>query len=405
MARRVANDPRASFSRFIIRLATIATSLSVAVMIIAVAVVFGFKETIKEKMFVFWGQVQIAPFNPNPTSIITPDPFTYNPPLVENIRSVPGVVDIQPFAVKAAILSSATTMQGIKLKGIDSHYSFSSNNAISFKGDSLHFPAKDYAHQVILSSTILDKLALKIGDSLVVYFVDAEQEFPRIRKLQIAGVFHTGMEEVDNSFALCDIRLLRRISNWDDQAINGYQVHVRSYGEANSIADKIYQKYLEPPLSHTTIEELYPNIFNWLSLMNTNAYIILIIMTIVATINLTTALLIFIMERTTMIGILTALGMSPGKLQMVFVYHAGLVASRGILWGTLLGTGICLLQQYTHFIKMDESAYYMQYAPIKIVPWHILVIDLGTLFVCFCIMLLPSLVVRATSTVKALRFK
>lgn len=405
IAKRIASNRKASFSRFIIRLATLATTLSVAVMIIAVAVVFGFKETIKDKMFAVWGHIQVAPFNPNPTSIITPEPFDYDPGLLKQIRSEPGVLSVYPFAVKPAILNTPSTMQGIKLKGVDPSYSWESNDAITFSGAPIHFPDTDYAHEIIVSQTILDKLDRKTGDTLVVYFIDPEQEFPRLRKLKITGTFHSGMEEVDNNFAFCDIRLIRRISNWNDKAINGYQVNIADYTKADTIANRIYTRYLDPPMDRTTIQELYPNIFNWLGLMNTNAYIILSIMGVVAVINMATALLIFIMERTNMIGTLKAMGMPAAKMQQIFLYHSFTVALKGILFGTLMGVAFCLLQHYTHFISMDESAYYMQYAPVKLVAWHVVLIDIGTLLFCSLVMLIPSLMVRTINIVKALRFK
>lgn len=405
IARHIASSRKASFSRFIIRLATAATALSVAIMIIAVAVVFGFKETIKNKIFIFWGHIQVAPFNANPSSIITPEPFNYNPALLRQIKTEPGVTGAYPFAVKPAILNTGATMEGIKLKGVDQTYNWQSNDAISFSGTSPRFTDPEYARQIVLSQSTLDKLNRKVGDTLLVFFIDPEQNFPRVRKLQISGIYHTGMEEIDKNFALCDIRLLRRISNWDSAAINGYQVSIKDYRQSDTIANRIYYKYLNPPINRTTMRELYPNIFNWLELMDTNAYIILAIMAIVAVINMSTALLIFIMERTNMIGVLKALGMSSGKMQQIFLYHAANVSIKGIIYGTILGVGFCLLQQYTHFISMDESAYYMQYAPIKLEAWQVLLIDAGTLVFCVLVMLLPSLMVKSINIVKALRFK
>ena len=405
IARRIAANRKASFSRFIIRLATVATSLSVAIMIVSVAVVLGFKETIKDKMFVFWGHIQVAPFNPNPSSIITPDPIDYDPGLLRKMAAEPGVREVHPFAVKAAILSTGSLMEGIKLKGVDKGYNWESSNTIRFSGRMPDFSDTAYARQIILSKTTLEQLGLRTGDTLLVCFIDPGQERPRFRKLEVSGTFHTGMEEIDNNFAFCDIRLLRRISNWNGQAINGYQISLGNYRLSDSIASRIYQKYLDPPMSRTTMQELYPNIFNWLELMNTNAYIILAIMAVVAVINMATALLIFIMERTNMIGTLKALGMPPGRMQRIFLYHAANVALKGIFWGTLLGVGICLLQDYTHFIKMDETAYYMQYAPVKLEVWQVLLIDAATLCFCLLVMLLPSLMVRRIPIVKALRFK
>lgn len=405
IARRIASNRKASFSRFITRLATAATTLSVAIMIVAVAVVFGFKETIKDKMFVFWGHIQVAPYNPNPASIITPEPITYDARLVSHIKAEPGVSQVYPFAVKPVIINANGLMEGLKLKGVDQHYSWQGNAAINYTGQPINFNDTAYAQQIVISQSTLDKINVKTGDSVIAYFVDPEQEFPRVRKLQVCGAYHTGMDEIDRNFALCDIRLLRRISNWSPDAINGYQVSVKDYRTAGATAENIYRKYLEPPMSRTTMQELYPNIFNWLGLMNTNAYIILIIMAVVAVINMATALLIFIMERTNMIGTLKALGMASGQMQRIFVYHALSVALKGVLLGTLLGTGICLLQQHTQFIRMDESSYYMSYAPVQLVSWHVLLIDAAALLFFALIMLLPSLMVRSINIVKALRFK
>jgi lipoprotein-releasing system permease protein len=405
IARRISSNRKASFSRFIIRLATVATALSVAVMIIAVAIVFGFKETIKDKLFVFWGEIQVAPFNPNPSTIISPAPFQYNATLKNKIAAEPEVLAVYPFAVKAAILNSGTLMQGIKLKGVDSNYDWKSNHAITFSGNIPDFKDTEYAHQLVLSQTILDKINKKIGDTLSVWFIDPEQEFPRVRRLQISGTYHTGMAEIDDNFSLCDIRLLQRISNWTGNDINGYQIMIKDYQQSDSVAEHIYQKYLQPPMDRTTMQDLYPNIYNWLGLMNTNAYIILFIMAIVAIINMATALLIFIMERTNMIGTLKAIGMQESGLEKIFMYHAANVAFKGILFGTLFGVGFCLLQQYTHFIKLDETAYYMQYAPVKLVAWQVVLIDAGTLLICVLSMLLPVLMVKSISIVKALRFK
>jgi len=374
-------------------------------MIIAVAVVFGFKETVKDKLFVFLGNVQIAPFNPNPTTIITPEPFDLDEKIIKQVKSEPGVVSIFPFAVKPAILNSPVTMQGIKLKGVDHTYNWQSTDAINFTGAVIDYKKPDYSAEIVVSETVLNKLQQKIGDTLVAMFIDPQQEFPRMRKLKIVGSYHSGMEEVDDRFAFCDIRLLRRISNWGDKSINGYQVALKDYTQADTIANRIYQKYLQPPMDRTTTQEVYPNIFNWLELMNTNAYIILAIMAIVAVINMSTALLIFIMERTNMVGTLKALGMPTSEMQKIFLYHATKVALKGILIGTAIGVGFCVFQYYTHAIGLDEGTYYMQYVPIKLAAWHVILIDIATLAFGMLVMLIPSLMVRTINIVKALRFK
>lgn len=375
-------------------------------MIISVAVVSGFKSNIRDKMFAFWGQIEITPFNANPSYLINPDPISYNGTLVRDVRELPGVQSIHPFILKPAILHAENgAMEGLKLKGISPAYPLSSNAVIAFDDQSINFKTAAYSKDIILSQTTLNRLKSKVGDTLLAFFLDPDQQFPRVRKLHIAGTYHTGMSEVDQSFALCDIRLLRRISNWDSTAINGYQVTVKDYKKADAIGKKIYRTFLKPPLYTSTMEDIYPNIYGWLGLMDTNTYIILIIMAVVSVINLSTALLIFILERANMSGILKSMGMPQIKLQGIFLYHATIIAFKGIVFGTVFGLVFCLLQQHAPFIHLDESAYYMKDMPIRIVAWQVILIDVSTLVFCLIFMLIPSLFVRRISLIKAIRFR
>lgn len=405
ISKRIINNKGKSFSKAIIRLATLATALSVAIMIISLAVVLGFKETIKDKMFVFWGNIQITPYNANPSSIISPNPFDYDAVLRKEIKQMPGVTSVLPYVLKPGIIQAGNIMEGIKIKGIDKDYGLQSNSAISYSGKGISFQDSGYAMQILLSETTLSRLNKKIGDSVLVYFINPQQEFPRVRRLQISGTYHTGMDEIDKNFAFSDIRLIQRISNWDEKAINGYQVAVADYKKSDEIANDIYQKYLQPPMSKNTMQDIYPTIFSWLDLMNRNTYIILIIMAVVAVINLSTALLIFILERTNMVGILKTLGMPMGEIQKIFLYHSALISLKGILWGTVVGVGFCLLQSYTHIIPLPESAYYMQYVPIKLIAWQVLAIDFGVLVFCTLILMVPIMIVRRISIINTLRFK
>lgn len=374
-------------------------------MIISLAVVLGFKETIKDKMFVFWGNIQVTPFNANPTSIISPNPFAYNDQLVSQIKKTPNVVSVNPYVLKPAIVQAGNIMEGIKIKGINQEYPLLSNSAISFKGRGIQFPTASYANQILLSQTTLNRIEKQIGDSVLVYFLNPQQEFPRVRKLEISGIYHTGMEEIDKNFAFSDMRLIQRISNWDSNFINGYQITVHDYRLAAKTGDEIYQKYLEPPMNRNTMQDIYPNIFSWLDLMNRNAYIILFIMAVVAVINLSTALLIFLLERTNMVGILKTMGMPMKKIQHIFLYHSAMISLKGIILGTIAGVGFCLLQNATHFLKLDESAYYMQYVPVQLVGWHVLLINLGTLFFCVLTMLLPLMLIRKMTIINAIKLK
>ena len=380
--------------------------MSVALMIISVAVVVGFKETIKDKMFVFWGQIEITPFNPNPASIISPDPIPFNDTLFRQVKSMPGVTSVYPFAVKPVILRKPSgLMEGVKLKGITADYPLVSTPAMDFKGNRISFQDTGYSKDVMLSRYTLSRLGARVGDTVLAFFIDPERSFPSIRKLHVVGAYHTGMEDIDRSFALCDIRLIRNVSGWDRQAINGYQVGIRHYQDADTIGRKIYKSYLTPPLYTSSMEDIYPNIYSWLGLMDKNTYIILSIMAIVAVVNLSTALLIFILERTRMTGILKSLGMAASKIQQIFLYHAAMVALKGIVYGTVGGVAFCLAQHYFHLISLNESAYYMKYMPVRLVAWQVVLVDVGTLLFCVLIMMIPALFVRKVNTIKALRFR
>jgi lipoprotein-releasing system permease protein len=405
IAAKIARNKQSTFSSFIIRLATAATILSVAVMIMAVAIVQGFKTTIRDKMFIFWGHAQVALFDPNPSAQVASKPFRKDPALLQQIRSHKGIQAVYPYIVKPGIIKANNSLEGIKLKGVEADYPLKSNTAIGFSGRPIQFPDSGYAQEIILSQSTMDRLRLKIGGTVLVVFFDPESEVPPVRKLTVVGTYHTGMEEIDKSFGICDIRLLRRVSNWAADDISAIQINMADYRTAQQTGEDIYQSYLQPPMSVSTIKDIYPFIFSWLDFQNVNTRIILIIMGLVAAINMATALLIFILERTHMIGVLKALGMSNAAIQRTFSYHAARIALKGVLWGTLLGVGLCLLQQYTHLIQLNENTYYMKAAPIELKWWYVVLIDLGTLIFCTLIMILPSLIVRKVNIVQALRFR
>jgi lipoprotein-releasing system permease protein len=405
IARKISNHSKASFSKFIIRLATVSTALSVAIMIIAVAVVFGFKETIKDKIFVFWGNIQVTPYDAASASIIVPQPVDIDTTLIKQIKAMPEVNAVFPFAVKPAILNHEAHLQGIKFKGVDQHYPFTSNSAITFTGRPIQYDATTISSDVIVSQSMLRTLDAAIGDTIISIFIDPEQDVPRRRKMVICGTYQTSIDLVDESFAICDLKLIQRVNNWSDKAINGYQIGIKDYTQDDLVAERIYKDYLEPPLHKTTIKELYPNIYNWLELTNTNAYVILIIMAIVAVIGMSTAILIFIMERTNMVGMLKALGMSNGRIQQIFIYHALRTTLIGIALGNIVGIGLCYLQQTYPFIQLPEVTYYMKYVPVKLSIAMILAIDIGTFMFSALLLCLPILVVKGINIAQALKFK
>ncbi len=394
---------KGGFSSFIIRMAVVATALSVAVMLLAIAFITGFKFAVREKMFTFLGNVHIETYNPNHSASLSLDPISNDPALVKNIKSTPHVLQVFPFIQRPAILQAHGQMEGLFLKGIDTQYRFSSQ--ISFTGSKLSFPDTTYSRQVVLSQTTASRLNVQVGDSLLVYFLQPGVREPRIRKVQVSGLFHTGMDELDKYYGIIDMRLLQRVNNWKPTDISGYQLGLDNEQYADTVANGIYERYLKSPLTTYTIRDIYPNIFDWLDLQNINGQIIIIIMAIVAIINLATALMILIMEQTRMLGILQALGMRMGRLQQVFLYYAGIIAGIGILVGNVFAFLFCWLQQRFGFLTLSEDSYYMKQVPVRFYWWQVAVVDVATLILCILCMWLPALYIRRIRPAKVLQFK
>jgi len=403
IARRNLLKQKGTFSSFIIRLAIVATGLSVAVMIIAMAFINGFKYEIREKLFSFWGHVLITPYEVNASNLITPQPIKLDATLLKKVKKMPEVLQIEPWAARPGILQSKGYMEGIRLKGVTSTFRYS--NKIKFSGKPINYQDSSYSKDIILSQTTANRLNLAIGEDLQLYFLEPGTTSPRIRKVKLVGIFHTGMDEIDRDYALCDMRLLQRINNWQPNEINGYQIDLNNAKADDSVSAHIFYEILQPPLSSYTMKEVYVNIFDWLKLQDINAEVVLLIMAVVAIINLAVALIILIVEQARHIGLLKAMGMAEKETQKVFFYYATIISGCGILLGNIIGIGFCMIQSKTGFLQLNESTYYMSQVPVRFNWWHIAIIDATTLLVCVLCMWIPSLYIRNIQPAKVLQFK
>lgn len=390
------------FSAFIIRLAIVATALSVAAMIIALALIVGFKQQISRNIFNYWGHIHVTLYSPAYASIISPDPMVLDEDIQEKIQALPGIQSMSPYAIRPAIINANQLMEGIQLKGVVEGYDFS-----TIQSTGPDFSDTAYSKEIILSKTTMDRLKLKDGDELLLYFLDAHSTVPRIRKVVVAGSYHTGMDDIDAHYAICDIRLLQRINLWNSDQVNGYQLTLANPAEAQATADKIFNEILprETQLVASSMYDLFPGIFDWLKLLDTNAIVVIVIMSIVAIINLVAALLILIVNQARMVGLLKALGMAEGQMRQIFLYHASLIGIAGIVAGNILAIGFCIIQQETGFLTLSETAYSMQYVPVQIVWWHPVVISICTLLLCILCMWVPTLYIRRVQPAKVLQFK
>lgn len=394
---------KGAFSSFIIRLAVLATTISVAAMIMALAIVTGFKYEIREKLFSFWGHVHIEPRTMNANTVIAPEPIQRDFGLEKAVTAMPHVVSIDAFAARPAIVNVNHMMEGLQLKGVDKTYNLP--ESIDVNGRVIDYSDTAYAKEIMLSAGVADKLNVKPGDMLELYFIEPGSVLPRIRKVKLAGTYHTGMEEIDKSYALCDLRLLQRVNGWDANKINGYQMQLDDDAMADTVANTVFYNFVQPPLTTYTMEDIFPNLFDWLHLQDVNTRVIIGIMAIVAIINLAAALLILIVEQVRMVGILKAQGMPNGQIQRIFLYHAAIISGMGIVLGNLLAFGICWLQLKTGFLKLTEANYALKYVPVKLYWWQPVLINGATIVLCILCMWLPSLYIRRIHPARVLQFK
>jgi lipoprotein-releasing system permease protein len=380
-------------------MSVLAIALGVAVMILSMAIVKGFKQEIREKVRAFSGDVQVLKNDLNFS--LENSSFSLPKSVLEELQSDSSLLSVQAFATKPGIIKVNNEIEGVVLKGIDDSYSAKSIQSILVSGRSINFADTVQAQKEILISTHTARLLhVKVGDDFVMYFV---QEPLRKRKFTVVGVYNLGVEEVDNSYVIGSLSLIRRLNNWSDSQVGGYEIRLKDFNRLEERAAAIHQS-LPIETKAFTVKELYPTIFQWLSLLDINTQVVFALMLAVALINMVSALLIMILERTTFIGLLKALGSSNWAIRKLFLYQAVFIIGLGLLLGNVLGLGIGFMQQYTHVLPLDEASYYMNFVPIQLEWMDVIWINLGTLSICLLVLLLPSLLISRIVPVKALRF-
>lgn len=392
-------------SRSIVRFASVSIALGLAVMIITVSVVTGFKNKISYKVFGFGSHIQVVNFDSN-TSYETV-PIKANQKIVADIKKLPEVKHVQAFATKPGIIKTRNDIQGVVLKGVDKDFdwSFFKENLVS--GDIFRI-SDTVSNKILISKYIASLLKLKAGDDIAMYFV---QDPYRVRRLTISGIYETGLEAFDKVFVLSDIKQIQRLNNWKPDEITGYEVALtgfRKIDEAHQEIMNIVGLKLNPDgsaLKVTDIKEKNTQIFDWINLQNMNVWIILALMMIVAGFNMISGLLILILERTHMIGVLKSLGAGNKLISRIFLYQSSFLIIKGLIWGNIIGISLCLLQYHFQFIRLDQSSYFLNSVPINLNIFYLLLLNIGTAFLTLVMLTIPSLIISRITPESTLRFE
>jgi len=394
-----------SFSRPINVIAVIGIAMGLAVMILAVAILSGFKQQVREKVVGFGANIQIVNFDSN-LSFETA-PINEGQDFIPKIKLIPGIRHVQVFAIKAGIIKTNDEIQGVVLKGVGSDFDWSyfSSNMV----DGTVFTVKDSSRSdnVIISKKIAGMLKLKKGDSFIMHFV---QDPPRMRKFTICGIYETSFEQFDEMYVFCDIGHIKRLNGWKDGQISGFEIYIKDFDKledmTTAVRDAVGYKIAEDEekFKVTNIRMKYPQIFDWLNFQDVNVIIIIFLMLVVAGFNMISGILILILEKTNMIGVLKALGSDDITIRRIFLYQAAWLIGKGLFWGNLIGIGLAVLQLKTGLVTLDPSSYYIKTVPVKLMLSHLLLLNAGTMAAILIMLLVPSKLISRITPVKAIKY-
>lgn len=398
-----AKDYKNSISAPIIKIAIVSIALGFITMLISIATGVGLQKKIHEKVSAFNGDIIISNFDTN-FSNDSQNSISKNQEFYPDFTSVEGIKHIQVTASKGGIIRTPTDFEGVVIKGVGDDYDWHFFSEFLVDG---RLP--DYSstlnEEILISSYLVNRLNLKLGDKIITYFLrNDSSKPPRSRGFEIVGIYNSGFLDFDSTFVIADIRHIQRLNNWTEDEIGSFEVFVNDFNEIEAIGNEVYNQ-TSSLLDSQTIQEKYYSIFKWLELFDFNIALIIGIMIIVASINMITALLVLILERTQMIGILKALGSNDWAIRKIFIYNAMYLIVKGLFWGNFIGIGMLLIQKYFKLIKLDPSIYYVTEAPVYLDMGYILALNFGTFALCLLMLLIPSFIVSKISPVKAIRFE
>ncbi len=392
-------------SRSIVQLSVFSISLSIAVMIITLAVVTGFKREIRNRAVGFGSHIQVLNFDSN--NSFESSPISANQSFLPELQRIPGVKHIQVFATKPGIIKAGIENQGVIAKGVSSDYDWSFFDANIVEGRSFKVQDSVKTDEVLISRKLASMLGLKVGDEFPMFFFDTK---PRARRFKICGLFETSLEEFDKQYILTDIKHIQKLYGWDKDQITGFEMLIEDYRKLDFITDKVREiagfHFLEngSRLKVINIKEKYPQIFQWLNLLDMNVVVILLLMIIVATVNMISGLIIIILDRTQTIGLLKAMGASNQTVKKIFLRQALFLILKGMIIGNIIAITIALLQDKFQIMKLNRTSYFIDYVPVNLTIPIIILTNLGSLLMIFLAMYLPVLIILRIEPVKTLRY-
>ncbi len=400
IARRLIKRNTGNFSDPIIRIAIIAVSLGLIVMILAIAIIIGFKHEISSKVIGFGGHIQVSNFDNNYSYEVIP--IEQDPALIKQLKDITGVKHVQVFGNKPGIIKTENDIQGVVLKGIGRDFDWDFFKEKMINGSILQLSDTAISNDILISKKLASLLKLETGNDVRMYFII--DDLIRARRFTIKGIYETGLEDLDKMFVLCDIGQIQKLNSWESTQVAGFEILVNDLKNLDQVADEVY-KFIPYDTNAQTIKEIYPQIFDWLKLQDMNVIIILTLMILVAIITMISALLILILERTNTIGLLKALGYKTWNIRKIFLIIASNIALKGIFWGNLIGLSLAFVQKYSGIIKLSQESYYVSVVPIQINFFYLLVLNIVTLLITIMALVIPSVIISAISPVKAIRYE
>lgn len=401
------NGDNRKVSRPAIRIATIGVAIGLAVMIITVSVVMGFKHTIRDKVVGFGSHIQVESFISSQSA--TPCPICIDDSLMNVLKHIDGVRHVGRYALTHGILKTDNDFLGVVFKGIGEDYNVQFLEQNLVEGKMQKFSSTKSSYQLLISKRIADKLGLKVGEKVFAYFIDYQNV--RARKFTIAGIYETNMTQFDETLCFTDLPIPVKLNNWEKDQCGGAELLVNDFDQLQHTSDLVIETVNRHTdhdgeiLTSHTIQETYPQVFSWLSLLDINVWIILALMICVAGFTMISGLLIIILERTQMIGLMKALGARNKSVRHTFLWFAAFIIGQGMLWGNVIGIGLILIQQHTGFIQLDPANYYVTTAPMELDIPLILLLNVATLLVTLFVLIAPSFLVSRIHPAKSMRYE